>query len=242
VGREPRVLPRGSPDQGSQGENSLVGFEHVHVVPCLVPTRQGQKLVGGEVHVVELKAAGLVSNGWHEAPGRIMGPIDPRAVVSPRHHGAHVSWEGVLDIHVESPVPEEGAVSLECLRHPALRVVEEVQVLAEPGPAGRRVNGPSAGQVAGSPRGGRATPLGRASGAQCLPGEPRLPISVLHELEGDPLYVSHADLEVRGTGPEAQGVKAPVGTAGLPNRHHSAGRFGIEGSTARRSSLSSDLL
>lgn len=52
--------------------------EDVDQVAGLVAPGQGQRLVDGEVDLVEEIATQLVPDERQEAPRRIMGPIDPR--------------------------------------------------------------------------------------------------------------------------------------------------------------------
>lgn len=102
-------------------------------------------------------------------------------------------------VHVvepKSPGLRQGTISLEGLPHTVLRIVEEVQILIvtasswEPNEeqCHRRDSCPRSD----SPKGGAEALPGKRSAAQRLPGEPRLPISMLHQLAGYPLHIVQA--------------------------------------------------
>jgi hypothetical protein len=110
----------------------LVNVQDVDVVAGFVPSGQCQDLVDGEIDVVEQVAAALNADGRHETPGGVMRPIDPRRVAPARNERPNVSGLAQLDGQHAASAPEHFRIGRERRCNPLLRIVEEVQVIAEP--------------------------------------------------------------------------------------------------------------
>ena len=77
----PGSLPTAAQCQSAQRENPVVGEDDVHEVARLIPPRQRQCLIDGEIDFVKKKAAERIRDQWHESPGGVVSPIDLRCQV-----------------------------------------------------------------------------------------------------------------------------------------------------------------
>ncbi len=122
--------------------------EGVDEVPRLVATSQREHLVHGEIHGVEKKASEWLPDQGHEAPRRVVCPVDSCGSLVTTHDGPDEARDVEPHIDLVSGCVQPFTVVLESTRHSGDRVVKEVQVLADAEGVRQPVKGCSACQIA----------------------------------------------------------------------------------------------
>ncbi len=147
-GRIARILAGGRPDQTAQRQQGVVHEQGVDQVPRLVAAGQGQHLVGGQVHRVQLVAEDLAAHDGHEPPGRVLRPLDLRRLGAPPHHRPDVARLADLHVHGATGIHQQSLVRGEGRGHTLGAVVEVVEMAAVAAAVGLGEDGGPACQVA----------------------------------------------------------------------------------------------
>ena len=128
-------------------EHVPVHEQDVHVVAWLIPAGERQDLVDRQIHGMQQQPAQRIAHQRHEAPGRIVGPVNPGRLRPSRHRRADETRATQLDAHAVAQLLQPVPIGRVGPCHTGFGIVEEVEVVAVTRRVGCEVQSRAASQI-----------------------------------------------------------------------------------------------